>query len=154
MDTDNYKPLSAVATSITTIGINENFELSQETKPIESEDEIVETGEDSSEADIAAEFANTFLMHRHRGVINCDSYYVIFGNDGYDTDQRSRKEASEVWGALREFDPQIGNSSDGTTWAIVLTDHSRSLFDEEGLNRLVWDTWMRVCDELTPAIDR
>lgn len=39
---------------------------------------------------IAAEFANEFFMHRHRGVINCDSYFVIFGNDGYAIDQRSR----------------------------------------------------------------
>lgn len=45
--------------------------------------------EDASEAVKAAEFANTFLMHRHRGVINCDSYYVIFGNDGYLTSQAS-----------------------------------------------------------------
>lgn len=105
--------------------------------------------EDSSQADIAAEFANTFLMHRHRGVINCDSYYVLFGNDGYATDQRSRKECADVWGKLREFEPQSGRSSDGVTWSLVLTDHSRNLFDEEDLNQLVWDTWMEVCDELS-----
>lgn len=37
---------------------------------------------------------------------------------------------------------------DKTTWALVLTDHTRSSFNEEELNQLVWDTWMEVCDEL------
>jgi hypothetical protein len=101
-----------------------------------------------SPADIAADFANQFLMHRHRGVINCDSYYVIFGNDGYATDQRSRKECADVWRRLRQHhDTETGFSSDRMTWAIVLTDHSQSLFDEVELDHLVWDTWMSVCDE-------
>lgn len=100
-----------------------------------------------SVADIAAEFANVLLMHRHRGVINCDSYYILFGNDGYSTDQRSRKECSEVWNRFRDHEAQVGLSSDGCTWSVVLTDHSRSRFNEMELNRFVWDTWMEVCDE-------
>jgi hypothetical protein len=149
---EHFTPLSAVATSITTMGINEEGEFFQETKPIG--DDVAADALDQSEsserspADIAAQFANEFLMHRHRGVINCDSYHIIFGNDGWATDHRSRKEMADVWGKLREYEPEGGFSGDKTTWALVLTDHSRSLFNEEELNQLVWDTWMEVCDEL------
>lgn len=148
---EQFTPLAAEATSITTMGINEDGEFFQTTVSIENDDESEFDQPDSSErspSDIAADFANQFLMHRHRGVINCDSYYVIFGNDGWETDQRSRKEMSDVWGKLREYEPESGFSGDKTTWAMVLTDHSRSLFDEEELNQLVRDTWMEVCDEL------
>ncbi len=149
---EQFTPLAAEATSIFTMGINEHGEFFQTTVSIEEEDDESEFGQpDSSErspADIAADFANQFLMHRHRGVINCDSYYVIFGNDGWETDQRSRKEMADVWGKLREYEPESGFSDDKTTWALVLTDHTRSSFNEEELNQLVWDTWMEVCDEL------
>ena len=145
---DKFQPLSAVETTITTMGINEDGEFLRETNPIENgtdQSELVDAPE-RNPADIAADFANKFLMHRHRGVINCDSYFVIFGNDGYSSDQRSRIESSEVWRKLRHHDPVSGMSSDGVTWSLVLTDHSRSLFDEDELNQLVWDTWMEVCD--------
>jgi hypothetical protein len=110
--------------------------------------------EESPEAVKAAEFANTFLMHRHRGVINCDSYFVIFGNDGYSTNQASRIEAADVWGALRQYEMQFGLSSDGTTWAIVLTDHSRTLFDEDELEALLWNTWMTVYSQFSDRDQR
>lgn len=100
------------------------------------------------QAIIAAEFANACLMHKHRGVIDCDTCFVIFGNDGYAVDQRSRKEAAEVWGALKQHDIQFGLSSDGNTWAFVVTDHSQSHFDREELEDLVWTTWMCVCDQI------
>lgn len=101
-----------------------------------------------SNADLAADFAQTFLMHRHRGVINCGSYFILFGNDGFSKDQRSRKESADVWGRLRQYDTESGLSSDGNTWTLILTDHSRTLFDEEELEQLVWDTWITVCDQL------
>lgn len=148
---EQFTPLAAVATSITTMGINEGGEFFQTTVSIEDDDESEFDQPDSSErspADIAAAFANQFLIHRHRSVINCDSYFTLFGNDGWATDQRSRKEMADVWGKLREYDPESGFSGDKTTWALVLTDHTRSLFDEDELNQVVWDTWMEVCDEL------
>ena len=149
-ENEQFKPLSAVATAITTMGINEDGEFFQETQPIDNDNDLSEDIEspDRSPADIAANFANEFLMHRHRGVINCDSYVIIFGNDGWETDQRSRKEMADVWGKLRQHDPEGGWSNDKTTWALVLTDHSRSLFNEEELDHIVWDVWMEVCDEL------
>lgn len=147
---EQFTPLAAEATSITRMGINEHGEFFENTVSIEDDEEEFDQPDSSerSPADIAADFANQFLMHRHRGVINCDSYFVIFGNDGWETDQRSRKEMADVWGKLREYEPESGFSGDKTTWALVLTDHSRSLFDEEDLNQLVWDTWVDVCDEL------
>lgn len=148
---EQFTPLSAVATSITSMGINEDFEFFQEPKPTDNDiapdhTDLAEAPE-RTPADIAADFANRFLMHRHRGVINCDSYYVIFGNDGWEADQRSRKEMADVCGKLRQYEPESGWSSDKMTWALVLTDHTRSSFDEEELDQIVWDAWMEVCEQ-------
>lgn len=147
---DQFTPLAAEATSITRMGFNEHGEFFENTVSIEDDEAEFDQPDSSvrSPADIAADFANQFLMHRHRGVINCDSYFVIFGNDGWETDQRSRKEMADVWSKLREYELESGFSGDRYTWSLVLTDHTRSLFDEEELNQLVWDTWMEVCDEL------
>ncbi len=149
---EHSKPHSAEAKAFTTMNINEHGHFLQSTDLIEVDMDADDLGQSGSSgqsaADIAAQFANEFLMHRHRGVINCDSYHIIFGNDGWATDQRSRKEMSDVWEKLREYKPESGFSGDKTTWALVLTDHSRSLFDEEELNQLVWDTWMEVCDKV------
>ena len=127
---EQFTPLSAVATNAIAPDHTDLAEAPERTP-----------------ADIAADFANRFLMHRHRGVINCDSYYVIFGNDGWEADQRSRKEMADVCGELRQYEPESGWSSDKMTWALVLTDHTRSSFNEEELSQLVWDTWMEVCDD-------
>ena len=97
-------------------------------------------------ADIAADFATEFLMPCHRGVIDCGDYFIIFGNDGYASDQRSRIEFSEVWGKLREFEPESGISDDGYSWALVLCDYTQKLFDKEKLEKLVWTTWWEVCE--------
>lgn len=101
-----------------------------------------------SPADIAAEFANNFLMHRHRGVIDCDSYFVIYGNDGWVINEATRKEMADVSEKLREHQPQVGFSGDKMTWALVLTDHSRSLFSQQRLTRLLWDSWRKAFDEI------
>lgn len=149
-ENDQFKPLSAVATSITTMGINGDGEFFQETTPLEDDIELEEQAEspDHTPAEIAAEFASRFLMHRHRGVINCDSYYVIFGNDGFSEDHRSRKESHDLMRRFRGHDLKFGLSGDRHTWAIVLTDHTKTLYQEEELDHIVWDVWMEVCDEL------
>ena len=108
---------------------------------------ITTTAEERPVADLAADFAEAFLMHRHRGVINCDDHFILFGNDGYANDLRSRREAEIVREGLAGHKPQLGQSFNGSTWAIVLTDHSREKYEEEELNQLVWDAWMEACDE-------
>lgn len=108
---------------------------------------IETTKEERPVADLAADFAEAFLMHKHRGVINCDDYYILFGNDGYASDSRSRREAEIVQEDLAGHKPQLGQSFNGSTWAIVLSDYSRTEYEEEELNRLVWDAWMEACEE-------
>lgn len=100
-----------------------------------------------ADAVIAADFAGTFLMHVHRGVINCGDRFVIFGNDGYENSSRSRHEAELVMNGLADHEPMFGVSHEGYTWAIVLTDYTRELFDECDLAELGWDAWRQVMGE-------
>lgn len=100
-----------------------------------------------ADAVIAADFAGTFLMHLHRGVINCGDRFVIFGNDGYKNSNRSRHESELVMKALADHEPTFGVSHEGYTWAIVLTDYTRELFDECDLEEVVVDAWRQVMGE-------
>lgn len=95
----------------------------------------------------AAEFAKEFLFKQHRGVIDCDDHFVVFGNDGYD-DPRSRREAELVIEALHDAKPVLGVSADGYTWAVVVTDYQRPTFDPERLSRIVRKAWETACNEI------
>lgn len=110
-------------------------------------DENEHVEQHDAEAVIAADFAETFLMHLHRGVIYCGDRFVIFGNDGYKNSNRSRHEAELVMKALADHEPMFGVSHEGCTWSIVLTDYTRELFDECDLEELVWDAWQQVMEE-------
>lgn len=103
--------------------------------------------ESSRMATTAAEFAGQFLMPQHRGVIDCDDRFVLFGNDGYECDTRSQREVEIVLDQLSAHEPVLGINEDGVTWAVVLTDFTRTKFDEEELRQMVWDAWMVACDE-------
>ena len=94
---------------------------------------------------LAADFACELHFHWHRGVINCGNRYVLFGNDGFKSDARSRNEAEILMQRLAVHKPTLGQSKDGYTWAIVLTDHSRQVFDEHELHEMVWEAWAEVC---------
>lgn len=98
-------------------------------------------------ARVAADFTGTFLMSQHRGVLDCGDHFVIFGNDGYTDDPRSRREAEIVLEYLKDDSPVLGVSDDGYAWAIVVTDYQRPTFDSERLRKVVWDAWMSACDE-------
>jgi hypothetical protein len=72
----------------------------------------------------AAEYASDDLMHCHRGVLTWGKgRYVLFGNDGYSTDERSKKEAQAVCEAAhREGCPvsEIQTDRSGGTWAVAV----------------------------------
>jgi hypothetical protein len=110
--------------------------------------EVDEVADNQRQANIAAEFAGSFLMHRHRGVIDCGDQFVIYGNDGYSIDARSRREAELVVEELADGNPVLGISDEGYTWAVVVTDYQRPTFDPERLNKMVWNAWMLACDEI------
>lgn len=94
----------------------------------------------------AAEFAKEFLFKQHRGVIDCEDHFVVYGNDGYE-DPRSRREAELVMDALQDGEPVLGVSGDGYTWAVVVTDYKRPTFDPERLMRIVIKSWSTACNE-------
>jgi hypothetical protein len=98
-------------------------------------------------AHVAAEFASCFLMNQHRGVVDCGDHFVIYGNDGYKNDPRSRREAEMVVEELADGNPVLGVSDEGYTWAVVVTDYRRPTFDPERLAKMVWNAWMLACDE-------
>jgi hypothetical protein len=77
-------------------------------------------------------------MHNcHRGAFSIDGTTVVFGNDGYGTDERSRlvldllrQDLDDL--QLRELG--FAASADGYTWAVLVEgDHAPELFS------LVWE---------------
>jgi hypothetical protein len=107
-------------------------------------DEAVET---APMADIGAEFVGTFLMPQHRGVLDCGDHFLIFGNDGYRNDPRSRREAEIMLQHLQDDSPTLGVNKEGYTWANVVTDYERATFDQESLVECAWDAWRTACAE-------
>lgn len=114
----------------------------------DKETECDEVAAVQRQANIAAEFAGNFLMNRHRGVIDCGDHFVVFGNDGYKNDPRSRREAELVMEALGDGTPVLGVSDEGYTWAVVVTEYQRPTFDPDRLEKAVWNAWMLACDEI------
>lgn len=84
-------------------------------------------------------------------VIDCDDRLIVYGNDGYEHDARSRRECEIVLESLSMHKPVMGVDDEGCSWAVVVTDYSRSKFDEDELNELVWNAWMIACDDALAA---
>jgi hypothetical protein len=100
---------------------------------------------------VAAAFVETFLLHRHRGVIDCDDRLIVYGDDGYQHDARSRREVEIVMESLSKHKPVMGLDDEGYSWAVVVTDYSRTKFDKEELTKMVMNAWMVACDEALAA---
>jgi hypothetical protein len=96
---------------------------------------------------VAANFVRDFYMHRHRGVIDCDDKYVVFGNDGYFKDSRSQEQVSYVRERLKALDLREAafgvDDEDGYSWALVIDNYQRLEVTEE-LNEAVWESWNRA----------
>jgi hypothetical protein len=107
-----------------------------------------EATEAASMASVGAEFVSKLLFPLHRGVLDCGDHFVIFGNDGYKDDPRSRREAEIILQHFHEESPILGTNEDGYSWAIVLTDYQRSRFDRKKLEKLVWEAWATACAEV------
>lgn len=101
-----------------------------------------------NDAEVAANYAQTFLMRYHRGVYECEDHIIIFGNDAYANDARSQREVELMQAALPAYgitQSEFGLSNDGISWAIV----ARNLWeaDESDLETELWDCWFRSCEE-------
>ncbi len=104
-------------------------------------------------AKAAAEFVGHCLFHRHRGVLDCNDKAVLFGNDGYDLDPRSRKEVELVRSGLKAMGLEAhgfgtGYSTDGGkgSWAIVVENDDRTPMNIPALEALVRKAWDQACD--------
>lgn len=96
----------------------------------------------------AAEHINHNLTHRHRGVLDCDDKLIIYGNDAYESDERSQEEVDLMRRELVELDlpiSEFGVSRNGHTWAMVVDlDEHRSVEHAEIEHRL-WTCWKQAC---------
>lgn len=108
----------------------------------------------------AANFVNHLLFHRHRGVLDCGDKFVIFGNDGYDSDPRARYEVAVILAAVEElgwkdfgFGKQSPDDQDGSySWAIVVYNYERKSVDLGRLHDIVYQAWDAACNG-EPACD-
>jgi hypothetical protein len=121
------------------------------TKGVKEMEEAKSYADEAAKA--AAEFVGRCLFHRHRGVLDCGDKVVLFGNDGYDSDARSRKEAELVRSGLEAmglkahgfgtgYPDEDGNGS----WAVVVENYSGQPMNIPALEALVRQAWDQACD--------
>jgi hypothetical protein len=99
-------------------------------------------------AKAAAEFAGECLFHRHRGVLDCGDKVILYGNDGYEKDQRSQEEVELIKRYLedRKFEvSKVGQSAVGYSWAIVVNNYRRRRISISRLEKRLWECWQQAC---------
>jgi hypothetical protein len=102
-----------------------------------------------------AQHVNSEYMHVHRGVYSLGiDIHVVYGNDGYSIDKRSRSEAQ----AVKDHAKRIGcPASDiqvepnGFTWAVAVRGDSCIV---AALNSVAWLEWTRRSVRKKQGINR
>ena len=100
----------------------------------------------------AAEFFREFCICRNRGVSPKGSTSVIYGNDGFADDIRSRIEVVRLVQHLSDEEIEIlgfGVDGDGVTWAMEVDSE-----DHELLEALLWNAWQHACESISAMILR
>jgi hypothetical protein len=104
-------------------------------------------------AKAAADFVGRCLFDQHRGVLDCGDKVVLFGNDAYDSDPRSRKEVELVRSGLEAMGLQAHGfgtgypDEDGNgSWAVVVENYSRQPMNIPALDALVRQAWTKACE--------
>ena len=106
-------------------------------------------------AEVAANYAQTFLMRSHRGVYECEDHIIIFGNDAYTNDARSQREVELMQVALPAHgitESEFGVSNDGISWAIVADNQDG--IDLRELEFELWGCWFGACEAGLPKVIR
>jgi hypothetical protein len=90
-----------------------------------------------------AGYMNSNYFHVHRGASQLSQQLcVVFGNDGYSTDERAKLEAQAVKDWAEGADclcSDIQIEPNGITWAVaVVGDHDIA----EALKAITWDVWL------------
>jgi hypothetical protein len=101
------------------------------------------------------------LFQAHRGVLSrSDGRLIIFGNDGYRQDQRSRQEVELLRGKLHDggfTEEGFGTDpADGYTWVLIVAAPKAHSEDRAGVafhllycaaeaEDLLWGAWLTAC---------
>lgn len=106
----------------------------------------------------AADYIRAFHYPIHRGVFEIDLGFIVFGNDGYSDDNRTKREVQIVRERLKSLglpEPDFGiDSTDGCSWGLVFfpvkefrlsPPEFRRLI--EAANEIVWEAWGVACDD-------
>jgi len=103
--------------------------------------------------DVARELANEIgehLFEAHRGATHSADYietFVVFGNDGYSEDERSKKEVEFLRSFVEKDDALhwlgFSTAEDGYSWVALIEHEAVDLINIENA---VWAAWGRACD--------
>ena len=103
---------------------------------------------DNNAAIAAAEHVNQNLTHRHRGVLDCHDKLIVFGNDAYESDERSQEEVDLMKRELAELGLPVlefGISQDGHSWAILVEIGEHRSIELTEIEQRLWTCWKQAC---------
>jgi hypothetical protein len=100
----------------------------------------------TSSACLAAEYYGEFRLRVHHGAEAGDRRAIVYGNDGYEGDPRTRKQVRlvrERATGLGLVEESFGTSADGYSWAVVyrVSPPADAGDAAEALDGLVWRAW-------------
>lgn len=105
---------------------------------------------DDPDSEEWAWFVGEHHHHVHRGASTIDDDFeedececLVFGNDGFKSDVRVRREVAHVAARLEQLGIPIlgfGVAPRGYSWAMRVRFEDREL-----MNLLIWDVWFDVC---------
>ena len=108
-------------------------------------------------ADYLARTFHRLNRSTHRSAWALDDRALFYGNDGFGTCSRTRRQVELLLDAIEER----GWAVDGFGLSAVRTNHytwciqvqrNESKKDEAELRKLLWDCWFRACDEDATAL--
>jgi|SRR6516165_5973203 hypothetical protein len=96
-----------------------------------------------------AEHLGDTMFETHRGAFVRREELVIYGNDGYGTDERARREvdAAQKWAIEKALDvTDFGLTEDGYSWALACRGSGHTADELAGLaveaEDLLWCVWL------------
>ncbi|WP_145085520.1 hypothetical protein [Anatilimnocola aggregata] len=73
---------------------------------------------------------------------------ILYGNDGYEKDQRSQEEVELIKRYLADRKLEVsefGQSTEGFSWAIVVSNRQRNRISTNTLEKRLWECWQQAC---------
>jgi len=129
--------------------------MAKKTKLNKREAALLEWLPRSSYATRQANHASEKLMHFHRGTMMRRGRCIVFGNDSFEGDLRSRLEVVKLLGTVEKLGLEVegfGAEEGGYSWALVVKVSPDEWLAEEQeyvLNEAVWDAWFLACEAVS-----